>query len=365
VVSNVNGNGGAYAYMFCMGRKTRTCDLPHLRTDGRDGIEQAVSAHYATVTLNERTRTALTAEVDQAIAAEQALSGHVHAQLTKQLAQLEERENALFSLIGHPDWDQPKLNAQMQQVKRDSATARKQLADMGQALDTGRQVFVTALDMLTDTRATYDREPDDIKTLLTKTIFGKLYIDADPDGRANVSGADLADPFAAILHTAHNPPQTATNPSTPDADGSGGPSAHYVPWQAPHSTEGDNLPGETAALSDRLTTRAYGLNKPCLVDLLRRYSNRADLLEQLGRVSVILSNSSGGTSVDPSGAGKADEASRSRWLRHRFTADEQQAMIDLYRSGAPARVVAERYGIGVRAIKRLLQTHGVRRHQTA
>jgi site-specific DNA recombinase len=265
VVSNVNGNGGVYAYMFCMGRKTRTCDLPHVRTDGRDGIERAVSAHYATVTLNERTRTALTAEVDQAIAAEQALSGHVHAQLTKKLAQLEERENALFSLIGHPDWDQVKLNAQMQQVKRDSATARKQLADMGQALDTGRQVFVTALDMLTDTQATYDREPDDVKTLLTKTIFGKLYIDADPDGRVSVSDADLADPFAAILHTAHNPPQTATDPSTPDADTSGGPNAHYGPWQPPHSTEGDNLPKETAALSDQLTTRAYGLNKPCLV----------------------------------------------------------------------------------------------------
>jgi hypothetical protein len=40
-------------------------------------------------------------------------------------------------------------------------------------------------------------------------------------------------------------------------------------------------------------------------------------------------------------------------------------MIALYRSGAPAREVAERYGIGVRAVKRLLQTHGVRRRQTA
>ncbi|MGH3871311.1 MAG: helix-turn-helix domain-containing protein [Pseudonocardiaceae bacterium] len=63
--------------------------------------------------------------------------------------------------------------------------------------------------------------------------------------------------------------------------------------------------------------------------------------------------------------GHVSEASRSRWLRHRFTAEERQAMIDLYRSGAPARVVAERYGIGVRAVKRLLQTHGIRRRQTA
>jgi hypothetical protein len=86
---------------------------------------------------------------------------------------------------------------------------------MGQALDTGRAVFLTALDLLTDTRATYDREPDEVKTLLTKTIFGKFYLDADPDGA--VSDADLADPFAAILHTAHTP--TRHNPGKPNTSG--------------------------------------------------------------------------------------------------------------------------------------------------
>jgi site-specific DNA recombinase len=267
VISNNTGNGGTYPYMFCMGRKTHTCNLPHLRTDGRNGIEAAVSAHYATVTLNEATRTALTAEVDQAIAAEQALSEHVHAQLVKTLAQLEDRENALFALIGHPDWDQTKLNAQMQHVKKDSAAARKQLADMGQALDTGRQVFLTALELLTDTRATYDREPNQVKTLLTKTIFGKLYIDAAPDGTATVSDADLADPFAAILDTTDNPTRTATasDPSKPTTGGTDPLSARYGPRQTPHSTESESLPWETIALSSQQPNRAYGSNKPCLV----------------------------------------------------------------------------------------------------
>ncbi|MGH3974832.1 MAG: helix-turn-helix domain-containing protein, partial [Pseudonocardiaceae bacterium] len=53
--------------------------------------------------------------------------------------------------------------------------------------------------------------------------------------------------------------------------------------------------------------------------------------------------------------------SRSRWLRDRFSAEELQAMIDLYRSGTPARMVAERYGVGVRSVKRLLHGRGVRR----
>ncbi|PRY33794.1 hypothetical protein CLV43_119104 [Umezawaea tangerina] len=36
-------------------------------------------------------------------------------------------------------------------------------------------------------------------------------------------------------------------------------------------------------------------------------------------------------------------------------------MIDLHRSRAPVRVVVDRYGIEVRAIKRLLQAHSVRK----
>jgi site-specific DNA recombinase len=266
ILANNTGNGGTYGYMFCMGRMKHTCDMPYLRLDGRDGIEAAVSAHFATVTLSAETRARLTAEVDQAIAAEQALSEHVHTQLTKKLDELEQRENALFALIGHPDWDQAKLNTQMQQVKKDSAAARKQIADMGQALDTGRAVFLKALELLTDTQATYDREPDEVKTLLTKTIFGKLYLNADQDGGSViVSDAELADPFATIVHTAHNPPQTATDPGTPNTDDSDALSARYAPWHPPHSTEGDSLPWETIALSDQKDNRAYGSNKPCLV----------------------------------------------------------------------------------------------------
>jgi transposase len=38
-------------------------------------------------------------------------------------------------------------------------------------------------------------------------------------------------------------------------------------------------------------------------------------------------------------------------------------MIDLYRSGTTAREVAEKYGVSLRSIKRLLRQHGVRREQ--
>lgn len=83
ILANNTGNGGTYPYMSCMGRMKHICDMPYLRLDGRNGIEQAISNHYGTVTLNKTTRVTLTAEVDQAIATEQALSEHVRSQLVR------------------------------------------------------------------------------------------------------------------------------------------------------------------------------------------------------------------------------------------------------------------------------------------
>jgi hypothetical protein len=48
-------------------------------------------------------------------------------------------------------------------------------------------------------------------------------------------------------------------------------------------------------------------------------------------------------------------------MRGRFSADQLQAMIDLYKSGATAQQLAHTSGFSTRTIKRLLQHHGTRR----
>jgi hypothetical protein len=50
-------------------------------------------------------------------------------------------------------------------------------------------------------------------------------------------------------------------------------------------------------------------------------------------------------------------------VRGRFSADQLQAMIDLYKSGATAEQVAQTYGFNKPSIKRLLQQHGVGRER--
>ena len=52
---------------------------------------------------------------------------------------------------------------------------------------------------------------------------------------------------------------------------------------------------------------------------------------------------------------------RSRRLRDRFSPEDLQTMIDLYRSGSTVKQVAEKFGVSVRSVKRLLHQHGVRR----
>jgi hypothetical protein len=54
---------------------------------------------------------------------------------------------------------------------------------------------------------------------------------------------------------------------------------------------------------------------------------------------------------------------RPQSMRGRFSADQLQTMIDLYKSGATAEQLAQTYGFGTRSIKRLLQQHGVRRER--
>jgi hypothetical protein len=96
-----------------------------------------------------------------------------------------------------------------------------------------------------------------------------------------------------------------------------------------------------------------------IVRVAGHYSNRPDLLEQLRKVSVILSDRScdegAGIDVTP------ESTTHSRRLRDRFSSEDLQNMIELYRSGATAMQVAEKYSVSLRSVKRLLHQHGVRR----
>ena len=100
---------------------------------------------------------------------------------------------------------------------------------------------------------------------------------------------------------------------------------------------------------------------PLLVGVLRHYSNRPDLLQQLQSTAVILSNAGRDTEVDTDGEASACGVIRSRRLRDRLSPDDVQAMIELYRLRSTARQVAEKFDVSLSSVKRLLRQHGVGR----
>ena len=54
------------------------------------------------------------------------------------------------------------------------------------------------------------------------------------------------------------------------------------------------------------------------------------------------------------------------WSIHdRFSAEDLQAVIDLYISGATSAQVAQRFSISVSSVKRVLRDHGIRKRATA
>jgi transcriptional regulator of aromatic amino acid metabolism len=54
------------------------------------------------------------------------------------------------------------------------------------------------------------------------------------------------------------------------------------------------------------------------------------------------------------------------WSMHdRFSAEDLQAMINLYISAATRSQIAERFGISVSSVKRVLRDHGIRKRAAA
>lgn len=91
-----------------------------------------------------------------------------------------------------------------------------------------------------------------------------------------------------------------------------------------------------------------------MVELLRRYSNRHDLVTRL--VSVLKRIGAG----DESGpAAVQSDPPSSRRLSSKLAADDRWRIAEQYLAGETAPVLAERYGISLKSVRRILQARGV------
>ena len=86
------------------------------------------------------------------------------------------------------------------------------------------------------------------------------------------------------------------------------------------------------------------------MELVRRYSNRTDLLERLAEVRL-----------DGHALTSAGRASGVWRVRDRLTDDEVERLIADFLAGTSKRELAPQYGLSLSSVKNLLRKHGVRR----
>lgn len=89
----------------------------------------------------------------------------------------------------------------------------------------------------------------------------------------------------------------------------------------------------------------------CLVELVRRYSNRLDLrerLDQTNRRAQQQDEPAESTSV-------SGRRSRVRRVRDRLSVEDIETMVQGFRAGTTQKVLAEQYGLSVSSVKTILR----------
>ena len=181
---------GMYFYFLCRGRQVGgVCDLPYLHISK---VERVVENHYATVQLAEDFCARLRARLEATRSAT-ATTNRLREQLGTQLTKLDAQEDRYLDLVGDPDWPKEKLSAKMRSIREERARVQERLSQADSPIDSGCQVLEMALQLLSNPLALYQAAKQRTRKVINKTIFTKLYVDADPEG-PYVASEELNEP---------------------------------------------------------------------------------------------------------------------------------------------------------------------------
>ncbi|MCE7009542.1 resolvase [Kibdelosporangium philippinense] len=99
-----------------------------------------------------------------------------------------------------------------------------------------------------------------------------------------------------------------------------------------------------------------------MAELLRRYSNRPDLLGPL--VSALRRVNDPAQDGHETVTNIQGRTASSTYTHKILTPTQVNEIIEAYKSGATAKVLAERYDVHIQTIKKKLKKYGIRRQPT-
>jgi site-specific DNA recombinase len=183
------GNGGKYAYFFCVGRRTG-CPSKHLRVDR---VEAAVTEHYARVQL---TPTA-TARVREAVMRYgEALRDQHKDQMQRyrrRLALIQQKRDKLFDAYAAEAMSLAQFKRKQHQLDGEEADAQQLQAIAVHVFENVERISLLALRLAENACSAY-REAEHLeRRLMNQAIFKKLLITED-----GIEETVLAQPFAEL-----------------------------------------------------------------------------------------------------------------------------------------------------------------------
>jgi DNA invertase Pin-like site-specific DNA recombinase len=197
VLARAKGNGGEYFYFFCRGHQRHVCDLPYLPVDR---VERAVERHYARVRLSDDFRQRLKQQLDDLLKSESNALAALGKRLGARLEELATREDQYLDLLGTPGWPNEKIKQKLNQIETERAAIAKQLDGTGSQLESGRQLVLLVLDLLSDPQEFYRRGGTKLKRAMNKIVFERLYVDKDA-----IEAHSLAPAVAGLVRTRPQP----------------------------------------------------------------------------------------------------------------------------------------------------------------
>jgi site-specific DNA recombinase len=206
--TEVEGNGGRYAYFYCLGRQRGNgCDLPYLQPET---VEELVESHWTLVELPsdrlERLRNYLLEELQKVSEQQDAQIKRARATIKKTEQQRRKLADLVLDGAIPPDIAREK----QEQLQARLARATRDLQAQQIEADQAKALVLDALDLAGNCARAYEVADPEARRQWNQTFFQRLLIEPD-----HILAADMQ-PAYATPH-GHRRPRRRT-PTEPRAD---------------------------------------------------------------------------------------------------------------------------------------------------
>lgn len=190
-----HGNGGRYAYFYCIGRKKETgCKQPHVAVDL---IETAVERAYGEVMMPRSQAERIRAKLNKAMSGMREQATAEATRQRRRLAALSKEREKLLHAYYAGAIPVELLRSEQDRLTAEANQAERQLEVAGSASSDAEDTLDKALDLLVDCQRAYLAAPGHLRRQWNQALFERLVVYDDKIGEAEV-----AEPFATLADPA-------------------------------------------------------------------------------------------------------------------------------------------------------------------